>query len=108
MAHNTTDGVDQQVSLPASGIKDLPGCSSCSHRLCLRQKVINLALGNTEIMYCLDCLGEKENNPPERLLAKIKDYTKARECFHKEWIKYKDVSYCPEPESCFPKTCFGK
>jgi hypothetical protein len=87
---------------------DLIACSVCGENLCLREKTINLSLGNTDIMYCLKCLGTKENKNPEEILAKIKKYIMARECFYKEWIKYKDVSYCPKPESCFPGTCFDK
>ncbi len=83
-------------------------CADCGESLCLREKTINLALGNTEIMYCLKCLGAKENKNPEEILAKIKKYIMARECFEKEWIKYKDISYCPKPDSCFPHTCFLK
>jgi len=88
--------------------EDLIACSVCGENLCLREKTINLSLGNTEIMYCLNCLGAKENKNPEEILAKIKKYIMARECFYKEWIKYRDVSYCPKSESCFPDTCFGK
>jgi hypothetical protein len=88
--------------------EDLMLCSVCGQNLCIREITINLALGNTEIMYCLKCLGTKEKKNPEEILAKIKKYIMARECFHKEWIKYKNISDCPKPESCFPSTCFGK
>ncbi len=88
--------------------EDLIVCADCGEKLCLREKTINLALGNTEIMYCLNCLGARENKNPEEILAKIKKYIMTRECFYKEWIKYKDISYCPKSERCFPNTCFGK
>lgn len=93
---------------PDSCDTDFPNCVNCSEKLCLRQKTINLAVGNTDIMYCLNCLAKKENKPAEEILAKIKKYILARECFRKEWIKYKDVSFCPKPDTCFPDTCFRK
>jgi hypothetical protein len=89
--------------------RELPfDCVDCGEFLCLREKTINLALNNTEIMYCLKCLGLRENKNPEELLAKIKKYIMARDCFKKEWIKYKDISFCPKQLTCFPNTCFAK
>lgn len=87
---------------------DVIACSVCKENLCLREKTINLSLGNTEIMYCLKCLGAKENKNSAEILTKIKKYIMSRECFYKEWIKYENISDCPKPESCFPDTCFGK
>lgn len=84
----------------------LSGCSICAERLCLRQKTINLALGYTEMMYCLNCLEDKEGSTANEILAKTKKYVLARECFAKEWVKYKNISYCPKPNECFPGTCF--
>lgn len=75
-------------------------CGNCQDTLCLREKIINLALGHTEIMYCLICLGKRESKEPEEILSKVKKYIMARECFHKEWIKYDDISLCGKPKTC--------
>lgn len=83
-------------------------CSQCKQALCLRKKTINMALGNTETMYCLNCLGEKEKIKAQEILAKTKKYIMSRQCFKKEWVKYKDISYCPDQTNCFPDICFSK
>ena len=49
-------------------------------------------------MYCLACLGKRDNVNPEQLLAKMRKYIYSRECFQKEWLKYKDA--CPNQENC--------
>ncbi len=77
-------------------------CSDCAKELCMRQQLINLAVGRADIMYCLSCLGKRENVQAEQLLAKIKHYILSRQCFQKEWIKYKDLSSCSDPENCLP------
>lgn len=82
-------------------------CGRCAKAICLRQHVINLALGNTEEMFCLDCLGDDGSKSGEEVLAGIKTYVLQRECFRKEWVRYENVKYCPDPEHCFPQTCFG-
>jgi hypothetical protein len=81
-------------------------CSKCNSALCVRKQVINLALGNVDDMFCLICLGKDSEREPEEVLEGIKTYILSRPCFKKEWVKYPDVSYCPEPESCFPGMCF--
>ena len=86
----------------------IDNCHNCGEKLCLRENTVNLSMGNTDIMYCLKCLGKKEKVPAEQILAKIKKYILARECFYKEWIKYKNISQCPKTETCFPDTCFKK
>ncbi len=82
-------------------------CTSCAKQLCLRQQVINLALGKAEDMLCLSCLGRDNEQDPESVLSGIRAYVLSRACFKKEWNKYTDVSFCPEPDTCFPDTCFA-
>jgi TusA-related sulfurtransferase len=82
------DGISDDVALSCLQEEALLDCNACLAKLCLREKLINLALGRTKIMYCLYCLAKQENTPPERLLAKIKSYILSRKCFQKEWIKY--------------------
>lgn len=81
-------------------------CASCSELLCLRKQVINLALGNTEQMFCLTCLAGQSETTPETLLKETRAYLLGRECFKKEWIKYETVDYCPDREHCLPSICF--
>jgi hypothetical protein len=81
-------------------------CQACLKPLCLRQQVINLALGHENGLSCLSCLAKAENKKPEELLSALKDYIKRRDCFSIQWKRYKDVEYCPDPENCYPKTCF--
>ncbi len=81
-------------------------CATCAARLCLRKQVVNLALGNIDEMYCLECLAKSSIRQPEDVLISMKTYILSRECFKKEWSKYKDVSSCPAPDSCFPDSCF--
>lgn len=89
------------------GIDGAPdNCSKCGARLCLRKQVINLALGIEELMLCLECLGKENNKPPEQVLGGIKSYILGRECFAKQWRRYPGKEYCPDPQTCFPGTCF--
>jgi hypothetical protein len=81
-------------------------CDSCGAPLCLRKQVINLALGNTDEMYCLVCLGEDNDQKPAQVLENIRQYVYRRECFRKEWLKYLSVEYCPDRKGCFPSVCF--
>ncbi len=88
-------------------MSELPrGCSLCSKLLCLRQQVINLALGNTETMKCLICLAKSTNQSPEDVLTKTKDYIVRRDCFHQEWLKYENIDFCPDKDNCLPVVCF--
>ncbi len=88
-------------------VKDCPRlCSICSKRLCLRQQVVNLALGSTDSMSCLVCLGEAEGTTAESVLRGMIDYISSRECFSKEWLRYETVAECPDPEGCLPTVCF--
>ena len=81
-------------------------CLGCGRPLCLRKQVINLALGNDEEMFCLDCLGNQNEKSGEGVLVGIKDYIKGRDCFRKEWIKYEGIADCPDPSGCYPHSCF--
>lgn len=81
-------------------------CSECQQPLCLRKQVINLALGHVEAMFCLSCLGKGSEREPLDVLSGVKSYVLSRPCFKKEWVKYPDRSYCPQPESCLPEACF--
>jgi len=84
MINNTIDGIvsDSNPDLPLL-IKAFFSCESCAKKLCMRQKLINLAMGRIEVMYCLSCLGKRENVQAEHLLAKIKTYILSRQsgCF---------------------------
>lgn len=82
-------------------------CDRCAQPLCLRQQVLNLALGMTEQMKCLRCLSiENERQAPE-LLSDLRDYIYGRECFAKQWKRYSSLEYCPDQSGCEPKTCFA-
>lgn len=81
-------------------------CLNCSAPLCLRKQVINLALGLVEQMRCLECLGRENERSPEKILEDVKVYISTRDCFKTQWLNYKDISYCPDPEGCFPEVCF--
>ena len=81
-------------------------CSVCGAALCIRKQVINLALGNTEIMKCLLCLGQESGQGAEGVLLGLKGYIRGRECFRKPWDRYRTVEYCPDRQGCFPSSCF--
>lgn len=68
--------------------------------------MINLALGFTDQMYCLACLGNQNEKSPADLLDSLKDYISSRECFAKQWVRYSSVNYCPDPAGCIPDECF--
>jgi hypothetical protein len=87
---------------------DLPNkCTNCHAPLCKRKQVINLALGNTDTMMCLVCLGKENGKSPEAVLLEIKDYVLSRNCFRKPWSKYTCQNDCPNPDTCFPVSCFA-
>lgn len=88
-------------------IEDVPAaCGVCGASLCLRKQVINLALGNSESMSCLICLGKEIGQSPEELLKRVKGYVHERDCFKKQWVRYESQDWCPDPDGCFPKECF--
>jgi hypothetical protein len=86
-------------------------CMKCGKPLCLRKQVVNLALGNADEMYCLVCLaelGETAQSEPLAILLKVKPYILNRDCFQKEWVKYKNSEYCPDKTGCFMNDCFAE
>lgn len=89
-------------------IEGAPGqCKTCHSALCLRKQVINLALGNTDEMYCLECLAKESDVTPADVLCNTKQYLVGRECFRKEWVKYESDGDCPDPDNCLPGFCFS-
>lgn len=83
-------------------------CRTCGAVLCIRKQVINLALGNVEEHFCLNCLAKSEHETPENLVSGMVGYIMGRDCFRKEWVRYKGIEDCPEPTTCIPQTCFNK
>ena len=81
-------------------------CQTCKAALCLRKQVVNLALGNVEVMYCLSCLASESQQVPQALLVDMMSYIDQRDCFKKEWQRYLSVDYCPDRENCFAAVCF--
>ena len=82
-------------------------CHNCAKPLCLRKRTINLALGHTEAMYCLDCLAVMNGQQARDILLVTKEYIAGRECFAKEWRRYESENDCPEPKHCFISECFS-
>ncbi len=90
-------------------LDDLPTeCCDCGASLCLRKQVVNLALGNTDDMYCLKCLGAQMNCTEQAVLENSAGYIQGRDCFRKEWKRYVDRSYCPDEAGCIPDLCFSQ
>lgn len=91
-----------------SALDELPAfCSNCKQTLCLRKQVMNLTLGNTDELFCLQCLGKENNKEPVEVLLNLKGYAMKRDCFLKEWRRYSTVADCPDREGCFPSQCFA-
>jgi hypothetical protein len=89
-------------------VKDVPtDCCRCGAPLCLRKQVVNLALGNTEQMYCLQCISEESQQSPAEVLDGLKHYIDQRDCFKKEWLRYESVEFCPDRAGCIPDVCFS-
>jgi hypothetical protein len=82
-------------------------CCRCQKSLCLRQQVLNLALGADTGLLCLGCLASDNGKDRAQLLSELKPYVVSRECFAKEWSKYKSEEDCPDREGCLPKNCFS-
>jgi hypothetical protein len=106
--NDSTEELDSNQDVAgATLLPELPSnCSHCGKAICLRQQVINLALGYTEDLKCLICLASEHDQTPESLLASTRDYVMRRDCFSKEWIKYKTRDFCPDKLGCFPDICF--
>jgi len=82
-------------------------CCRCQAPLCLRQQVLNLALGTEEDLLCLGCIALENGKSREQMLADLGPYVVSRQCFEKEWSKYNSESACPDPLGCVPKNCFS-
>ena len=82
-------------------------CLRCGKNLCMRQQVLNLALGVDDYLLCLFCLSEDNGKGPAELLASLGPYVQSRQCFYKEWRKYGSEAACPDPLGCLPKNCFS-
>jgi hypothetical protein len=82
-------------------------CCRCQKSLCLRQQVLNLALGTDQGLMCLACLAADNGKERGQLLSELGPYVVSRECFMKEWSKYESEDACPDREGCLPKTCFS-
>src|SRR5262249_13704956 len=106
--NDSTEELDANQDVAgATLLLELPlECSSCHKPLCLRQQVMNLTLGYTEELRCLICLAKEHEQTPESLLASTTQYVMRRDCFRKEWIKYKTREFCPDKIGCFPDACF--
>jgi len=90
-------------------IEEIPSvCQSCAADLCLRQQVLNLALGEEKEVLCLNCLAADNNKSAEQLLQSLSEYIVSRECFAKQWRRYASRDFCPDPQGCLPTVCFGK
>ena len=83
-------------------------CSKCKQALCLRKQVMNLTVGNTDEMFCLECLGAESDRKAVEVLLTLKGYALNRECFLKQWRRYESVEDCPDREGCFPDQCFSQ
>lgn len=83
------------------------GCSRCGKALCLRQQVLNLALGAEQGLLCLGCLAEDSGKEREEMLADLGPYVLSRECFLKSWRLYQSEADCPDRSGCLPKSCFS-
>lgn len=81
-------------------------CCKCQAPLCLRQQVLNLALGEDEEVMCLECLAADNNKSRSELLENLATYIANRECFAKPWLRYASVDFCPDPLGCIPAVCF--
>lgn len=81
-------------------------CFKCRAPLCLRQQVLNLALGEEEDFLCLRCLAQENGQTREVLLERTAAYVLSRDCFKKPWLKYESVEFCPDREGCLPGLCF--
>jgi hypothetical protein len=82
-------------------------CFACAGNLCLREQILNLALGEEENLLCLFCLAQENGCEPEELLLRLKTYIESRDCFNKQWQKYVSSAACPRPLKCLPLACFS-
>ena len=68
---------------------------------------MNLAVGNTDELFCLECLGNESDRKAVEVLLTLKGYALGRECFAKEWRRYVVEDDCPDRLGCFPGECFS-
>ncbi|MCC7532000.1 MAG: hypothetical protein IT342_26090 [Candidatus Melainabacteria bacterium] len=100
--------IEIQINIESS-LDAIPAfCSKCKRALCLRKQVMNLAVGNTDEMFCLECLGEQSDRKAVEVLLTLKGYALNRACFLKQWRGYESVADCPDPAGCFPDQCFSQ
>lgn len=102
------NALDAEIKTESSQ-EEMPAfCSRCKRALCLRKQVMNLTVGNTDEMFCLECLGEESDKKAVEVLLTLKGYALNRECFLKQWQRYKTVADCPDRDGCFPDQCFSQ
>ena len=86
---------ESENEIVASRIDGAPSdCATCGESLCLRQQVINLALGQTDRMLCLSCLAAENDQSPADILESIVPYILSRECFAKQWHRHTGDAHC--------------
>lgn len=101
--------MEEVIGSDKDGVAGAPTqCGRCGAALCIRKQVINLAMGNVDVLYCLNCLAEIEQETPEKLVSGLVGYIMGRDCFRKEWVRYKTIQDCPTPDACIPRTCFNE
>ena len=81
-------------------------CPKCDQSICRRAYNMSLALGYAEEQYCLKCLSDRHSQDMNSMFDFVYGYIQSRDCFKKEWLKMKDRSECPLPDSCVIQKCF--
>ena len=81
-------------------------CPQCNKPICRRAYTMCLALGYAEEQYCLNCLGQMHDQDIESMFDFVYGYVQGRDCFKKEWVKMKNKSECPLPNTCVIGKCF--
>ncbi|MBX9674185.1 MAG: hypothetical protein K2X70_12125 [Candidatus Obscuribacterales bacterium] len=83
------------MDAPIPLIAELPStCANCGAPVCLREQVLNLALGQDERIDCLPCLAELNDCDARELFERLESYIKGRECFNKQWVLYTGQDAC--------------
>lgn len=80
-------------------------CKSCQGVLCLRQQVINLALGQIDTMSCLRCLADENAQSEMDVVDSIVPYILSRDCFAKEWRRVSGIEDCSVAGGCHVALC---
>jgi hypothetical protein len=47
------------------------------------------------------------DNTEEGVLTSTGEYVQSRECFRKEWVRYRSIEDCPDRSRCIPDVCFS-